>query len=422
MEMRISGFRRYALGGCVAVAVLAGCGRSQQPIGAPEALRPIATLQDSSNKREAARWPIEHLIVIVQQDRSFDNLFAGYPGANAPTKGLTSTGTRVPLRRISLKRDKWCVTGSLGAYFSTVYDRGKMDGWNLLNKEDPLCPYTRVDPAQTQPYTDLAKQFSLADEMFSSTRFSEFVNQLYLIAGTTKISPQTFVVGNPNNLPWGCDAQPGTITSLLRDRRIEASRGPFPCFAQFPTVANLLDAAGVSWKYYFDPNREIPFNPFSAIKYVALGKDWKRNMSFPAANVLDDLSKGRLAAVSWVLSPYSESDAPGQSEGPRWVSSIITATKKSRYWKQAAVAVVWDDSGDGTFYDNAAPPQLDAMGLGFRVPMIVVSPFAKRDYVSHTRYEFGSILKFIEENWSLGSLGATDRRANSIEDMFNFQT
>jgi phospholipase C len=336
-------FTRYTLI-VFAAAMLAGCGvlplslsKGQDDVQPPGAM-PAGTysgaraaLQDSSD-HDATKWPIQHLIVIVQQGRSFDNLFAGYPGADAPTQGLTSTGKRVPLRRISLKLDKVCVEGSAGTYFKTVYDGGKMDGWNLLDKEDPLCPYTRVDPTESKPYWDLAKQFALADEMFASTRFAEFVNQLYIVAGTTKISRHTFVVGVPSNTPWGCDAPPGTTTSLLRNRRIEQDAGPFPCFTQFPTLANLLDTGDVSWKYYFGPNREYPFNPFFAIKYVALGKDWKRNMSVPATNVLDDLSNGRLPAVSWVLSPYSESDALGQSGGPRWVQSIVTAAEKSRYW------------------------------------------------------------------------------------------
>ncbi len=141
-------------------------------------------------------------------------------------------------------------------------------------------------------------------------------------------------------------------------------------------------------------------------------------MSSPATNIFSDLSHGHLATLSWVLSPLADSDVPGSSDGPKWVASIVRATQKSRYWKHAAIVVIWNGSGDGSFYDDVAPPQLDVMGLGFRVPMLVVSPYAKHGYVSHTQYEYASILKFIEENWNLGSLGATDVRANSIGDVF----
>ena len=145
-------------------------------------------------------------------------------------------------------------------------------------------------------------------------------------------------------------------------------------------------------------------------------------MSAPATNVLSDDAGGNLTSVSWVLSPNNASDAPGTAGGPAWVNSIIRAVEKSQYWSNTAVVVTWIDVGDGQFYDNIPPPHLDVMGLGFRAPLIVASRYAKHQFVSHTQYEFASILKFIEENWALPSLGgaATDKRANSISDMFTF--
>ncbi len=425
--MKSLDFGRY-VGISVAAAMLVACGGSQPPIGAPGAMPQSAVpttartnLQDFRHDKPAGpQSPIQHVIVIVQESRSFDNLFAGYPGADAPTTGLTSSGKRVPLRTISLTRHKACILGWLGEYFQTAYDNGKMDGWNLLDARHPLCPYTRVERSETQPYWNLAKRFALADQMFASTRFGEFVEQLYLIAGTTKIYPRAFVVGIPSSAPWGCDAPPGTTTSLLKNDRIEQWLGPFPCFTQVPTMANLLDNANVSWKFYWGGRNSILFNPFDAISYVRTGPDWGRNMSAPATNIFSDLSQGHLAALSWVLSPFADSDIPGSGRGPAWVNSIVRGAQQSRYWKHSAIVVIWSDAGEGNFYDNVAPPQLDVMGLGFRVPMIVMSPYAKRAYVSHTEYEFGSVLKYIEENWKLGSLGATDRRANSIGDMFDY--
>ncbi|MFY9884269.1 MAG: alkaline phosphatase family protein [Candidatus Cybelea sp.] len=91
---------------------------------------------------------------------------------------------------------------------------------------------------------------------------------------------------------------------------------------------------------------------------------------------------------------------------------------KSQYWNSTAIIVVWEDWGG--WYDHVAPPQLDYAGLGFRVPMIVVSPYAKAGYVSHTQYEFGSIIRFVEDTWNLGRLGTTDTRAASMDDVFDF--
>lgn len=398
-----------ALTASVVTALLAGCGGAQPFTAPPAGLPQIISSRLGANARA-----IRHVIVIVQQDRSFDNLFAGFPGADAPTTGLESTGKRVRLHEISLKQPACGETGPRS--FQTAYDRGKMDGWNLLDAKDPLCPYARVDRSEVRPYWNLATRFALGDHMFESTYYGSFVNQLFLIAGTTKLAPQTFDVLYSDGPVWSCDAPRGTVTSLLRKGRFENRAGPFPCFTQFRTMANLLDDAHVSWKSYFGAKNDRLWSPFSSVAYVADGPDRTRNLSYPATNVLADLASGHLASVSWVFSPPEDSDAPGSAGGPKWVSSLVAATEKSPYWVRAAIVVVWDQPGD--FYDNVAPTQISELGLGFRVPLIAVSPYAKRGYVSHGDYQFGSILKFIEANWNLGSLGSTDRRSRSIGDMF----
>lgn len=399
-----------------AFAVLAGCGGG----GAATPASVNSGASSQSVHRSGGTQAIENVIVVIQEERSFDNLFAGYAGADAPTKGVTSSGRYVPLRRIRLEDVPHCAGPNDGGYFKTAYDRGRMDGWNLLDKRHPLCPYTRVERSEVAPYWKLAKQYAIADRMFSSTRFNEFVENLYLIAGTTKIATKTFDVDPVSATPWSCAAPAGTKTSLLRGRKLEKLAGPFPCFNQFPTMATLLDAASVPWRFYYGGKSQdaFPFNPYSAIEAVVDGPDWTTDMSIPATNVLSDIANGSLPPVSWVLSPESNSDFPGNGGGPAWVQAIVQTAQKSQYWQHLAIVVIWNDAGDGNFYDNVAPPQLDPIGLGFRVPMLVVSPAAKRGYVSHTQYEFGSVLKFIEENWSLGSLGSTDVRANSIGDMF----
>ena len=126
----------------------------------------------SFGMRHDEQRAIQHVIVIVQESRSFDNLFAGYPKADAPTKGLTSTGKYVPLKPTKLADDSCNATYLMGR-FHVVYDDGKMDGWNLLDANDPLCPYTRVERSETLPYWDLAKRFALADRVFGSTIYAE---------------------------------------------------------------------------------------------------------------------------------------------------------------------------------------------------------------------------------------------------------
>jgi phospholipase C len=133
--------------------------------------------------------------------------------------------------------------------------------------------------------------------------------------------------------------------------------------------------------------------------------------------------------MSWVTPDFRSSDHEtygigGQQQayrtdlGPQWVATVVNALGRSSYWKNTVVIVVWDDWGG--WYDHVRPPQLDAMGLGFRVPMLVISPYAKHGYVSHRQYEFGSILKFVEEVFALPSLGTTDARADDLSDCFDF--
>lgn len=412
--MSIINFTRFALGISAVFALLEGCGGGTQPsAGIPAVTAPNARIQ----RLENAGRQIRNVIIIVQQTRSFDNLFAGFPGADAPEFGYTKSGEKVPLVTITLEQ-RACETNGGPRAFGIAYDDGKMDGWNLVDRRHPLCPYTRVARDETRFYWNLAKQYALADRMFESAHFDYFVNRLYVIAGTTRLATQKYDIGMPTMLPPTCDAPAGTRTSVLRRGLFVIGRGPYPCFTQFPTIANLLDNAKVSWRGYEDTGLQGPWNPFQSIKYIADGPD-KGDLSSPATNILSDLAHGKLPTVSWVFSPLHDSDAPGSRGGPHWVKAIVEAAEQSRYWPHAAVIVVWSNSGDGLFYDNVAPPQLDDMGLGFRVPLIVASPYAKRGFVSHTQYEFGSILKFLEDNWNLGSLGATDERANSIGDIFD---
>jgi phospholipase C len=146
--------------------------------------------------------------------------------------------------------------------------------------------------------------------------------------------------------------------------------------------------------------------------------------------VLTDIANGKLAAITWVTPSRVDSDLPGlhSDKGPSWVTSIVNEIGESQFWSSTAIVIVWDEWGG--WFDNAPPPQLDFRGLGIRVPCLIISPYAKQvssggGYISHTQYEWASILKFIEGVYTLGpigpsSLGYTDSRANSLADSFDF--
>jgi phospholipase C len=373
----------------------------------------------SSGFRAANTGPIQHVILIVQEHRSFDNLFAGYNGADAPLFGFDSEGVKVPLKRATFQQAlPPDVARDTFASFVTAWNAGKMNGFDRLNPSDPTYPYSYVEREQTKPYWDLAEKYVLADHMFSESRSGGFVAHQYLVAGTAEVSPDVWLDGVPDMIPYGCDAPPGTTIAVTKGLPV------FPCFT-YRSMADPLDAAHVSWKTYTpgiggDISAGL-WNGFDAIKKVRLGPDWHK-MSSPNTNIFRDIENSALPQISWVLPTAIESDdaAMQSAAGPKWVASIVDAVGKSSYWKHTAIIVLWDDSG--LFYDDVPPPQLDATTLGFRVPAIIVSPYAKRGYVSHTVYEFGSVLKFIEQQFGLPSLGPdhVDARSNSIEDAFDF--
>jgi phospholipase C len=428
VQVRIFDFSPRALSYCVAAGMLAGCGAAQPPVQTANVMQQGAAARFSPSSTST---PIQHVIVVVQVGRSFDNLFDGYPGADTAKRGLAQ-GEYVPLKPITLQ-----TTGKLGEgvtlpaslqTFDTEYDHGKMDGFNLLrfgvNGNGPragLYPYAYVVRSETKPYWNLASRYALADHMFATERAASFAGSEVLIAGSTLLHPPSgrkYVVGATN--AGGCDAPRGTRTILSG-----GGRGPRPCFA-WKTMADLLDAAKVSWKSYTllctgrDADVGCLWNAFETIKAVRYGKDWSRNVSVPNSNIFSDLKNGKLPAVSWITPTLAESDdsVSGSKDGPAWVTSIVDAAKQSRYWSDTAVVVIWTDWGG--YYDNVPPPVLGGISLSMRVPMLVISPYAKVGYVSHTEYEQASILKFIEQNWGLGSLGSTDQRATSISDMFDF--
>jgi phospholipase C len=189
----------------------------------------------------------------------------------------------------------------------------------------------------------------------------------------------------------------------------------------------LLDAKSISWKYYtpgpIKGTVGALWNAFLAISSVYNNKsEWNAHIAVPATNIFTDISNGKLPAMSWLIPDAQNSDHPGYSKqdtGPSWVASVVNAVGKSSYWNSTAIIVVWDDWGG--FYDPVAPPKLDNQGgPGFRVPMLVISPYVPPNEISHTVYGFGSIVRFIEDTWSLGRLGTTDVTSTSIANMFNF--
>ena len=389
---------------------------------------PSHALPQTLHRESGSGTPISHVVIVIQENRSFDNLFATFPGADGATQGKIHTGQMIPLVEHRLTSN--LVLNNSHLAWLTDYDNGKMDGFDLVwvNEHQCTCAYQYVNPTTIHPYWVMAKRYALADHLFQTQSSGSFTAHQDLIRGDTVISPTTSLVDFPSDGPWGCDAPKGTTTSLLTNTgQYEPYQGPFPCLS-YTTLRDLLDAQNVTWRYYtptIHTHGGDIWDAFDAISAVRNGPEWQNNVSSPETNIFTDISNNALASVSWIVPDGQNSDHPAQKiwgikqdTGPSWVAQIVNAIGESPYWNSTAVIVVWDDWGG--WYDHEPPPQLDYNGLGFRVPMIVISPYSKPAYVSHTQYEFGSILKYVEDTFNLGRLGTTDVRATSMADMLNY--
>ena len=443
----------------LAVAALAGiaaCG-SRQSAGLPPA-PPYAQRPDSAKSK------ISHVVIVIQENRSFDNFFATFPGADGTHVGKAAAmppsiasackhpitkATSIPLQEVSLIGNGSDLDHIHTGYLTDL-DHGKMDGFDLVgNGADgngaPICTYAYqyVNPSQIQPYWDIAEQYVLADHTFQTQGSGSFTAHQDLIAGGTDISSTEALIDNPSFFPWGCDANESVVTAIIKkgSQKVYPYGGPFPCLT-YATMRDLLDAQGVSWKFYADAvqkesgceHGDTPgiWSAFDAIHAVRYSPEWRKNVTQSNLVFFKDIAKGTLPAVSWITPDGLNSDHPAEvyhkpcqpgyklgDTGPSWVASIVNAVGKSAYWKSTAVIIVWDDWGG--FYDHVVPPHPRTWqgGPGFRIPMLVVSAYVK-PHVEHTVYQFGSILRFVEDTWGLGSLGTSDAHSTSIGNAFDF--
>jgi len=363
---------------------------------------------------------IHHIIFIVKENRTFDHYFGAFPHAIGTTKGRNSLGQVIQLVRAP-DRMPYDIShtwqGTLGAM-----DDGKMDRFDLIsggNVDGQYMSYTQMTLQDIPNYWTYAQKFTLADQMFSSLHGPSFPNHLYTVAATSG-----GVINNPAGTPnngkskWGCDAGP-EVTVQVMDPLGNIST-PAPCF-DFQTLADELQSAGITWRYYAPPEGQpgYPWSALDAINHVRNSPLWGEHVVSPEQFVLD-VQNGQLPAVSWLVEGAEVSEHPpyGTCAGENYTVNQINAVMQSPYWNSTAIFLTWDDFGG--FYDHVAPSVSDNFGYGPRVPLIILSPYAKSSHISHTLYEFGSVLKFIEEDFGLPPMTERDAGANDTLDSFDF--
>lgn len=410
----------------------------------------------------------QHIVVIFQENRTPDNLFHDpnliAAGADIASSGTNSAGQTIQLVPTTLGQN-YDQSHQNNAFTAMCdYDAStktcKMDGADLIqvtcSKGATNCPpanpqFMYVQQSDVQPYFDMAEQYTFADRMFQTNQGPSFPAHQFLISGTSEPSAGSnlFVAENPlgianSSADAGCTAPSTEYVSLIDPSGDESSNPTiYPCF-DHPTLTDELNTAGVTWRYYAPLAGSIWTAP-NAIEHMCVpvdqsgtltctGNDWVKNVSLQTqadmAPILTEIAGGKLKQVDWVIPNGGNSDHSGMpttTGGPSWVASIVNAIGQSPYWSNTAIIIAWDDWGG--WYDHVPPPKVVNDGsswgsgyvYGFRVPMIVVSPLAKPQFISHTPHDFGSILKFIENNFSVPPLGFADTNAlDDLSDCFDF--
>lgn len=345
---------------------------------------------------------IKNVVVVIMQNRSFDHLFGMFPGANGIQPGVpgftqkTSTGATVTPQLLTNVAPPDLPHSRND--FLKVWDNGAMDKYAFFNGVTSMGHYDNTIPGMSTLW-GWAQQFALADNFFPSVMGDAPSNQLYLVAADDNNTPSTLQPFFPP-----CNTQ------------VTATAG-----YTFQHVGDQLAAKGLKWSWYAENLNNCGFyvpqeNPFQFFTDAHSSPSVKDLSSFAT-----DLSSGNLPAVSYIQPAPGHSMHPGSGSvdnGITWLDGFIKQIQASTVWPNTAIIVIWDTSGG--WWDHVPPPQIDAQGFGPRVPMLVISPFAKKNYISHVQMDDVSILKFIQGTFGLQPLNARNQLSSDLGDMFSF--
>ena len=364
-----------------------------------------------------ATSPIRHIVFLIKENHSFDNMFARFPGADGTS--VAHVGNKV----VKLGITAYPVTPDMVHGTDSLVmavNGGRMNRFYLLPRAI-RHGHDYVDTAYTHSqipnYWAYASHFTLADHFFSSILASSFPNHLVTIASTPVNVDGNPVESSYNPRSWGCDGAAGTRVNVYVDGK---HRNVKPCF-NVRTLADEAQAHGVSWRYYAAPRGYIGYiwSTLDAIRHIRYSPLWSTHV-LPEQQFISDVGKGKLAAITWLTPDLVVSDHPPVSEcsSENWTVEQINAIMQSQFWKSTLIVLVWDDFGG--FYDHVAPPKIGRLMLGPRVPAIFISPYARPHFVDHTQYDFDSVLKYIEDRFGLGHLSSLDAHATSIANALDF--
>ena len=401
----------------LAVALLGG--RLRGPVGGAAPAAAISWAEPPT------RSPIKHVVVILKENRSFDQYFGKFKGANGATEGTMSDGTTVQLgptpeplpNDIAHNKQAWRV----------AYNHGAMDGFDkepgaISRKTGQNLAYTQMSESQIPNYWQYARNYAIGDNVFAPWKGNSFANNIFVLAAQAgQYDPNTgfrSVSGNPSKRTrfwWGCDDPPDSFVWMVDPATGDLGKS-FPCFT-FKALPQVLADEGIPWKLYSDfQDVSNHHNALDAIHGVRYDPNLWGQVQ-PIANFGADVDAGAMPAVSWIVPTRTDHAPDTACFGENWLVSKVNRIMQSPYWDSTAIFVIWDEWGG--FYDHVPPPNLgDRISYGFRVPLLVISPWTKyntnpqsdgfvdKDFMSHP-----SLLKFIEWNW-----GITDKHLTPRDD------
>jgi phospholipase C len=327
----------------------------------------------------------------------------------------------------------------------TDWNNGSMNGFIVGENNGQTMGY--YDRSDIPYYWDYAGNFVLDDNFFSSEMGPSMPNHLYIVSGRS--GPQANLsdiptVGAPPGYIWLLNgtivSNPWNICSTCGGDGYLDLRYLSNMSLSWEAMAQELTQNNISWKWYTgasNPTAPSIWDVLPVFSYFRAHPQLIRENVVGTQNFVNSLQNGTLPSVSWVIPgsswmpptyPFTAKPAinfcttsehpPARPDcGMDYVSYLINAVMQSQYWQSTAIVLTWDDYGG--FYDNVAPPVVDQFGEGFRVPTLVISPYAKHGYIDHTPYEFGSFLSLIETNFGIPSLGARDSIGIGTNNMMN---
>jgi phospholipase C len=305
-----------------------------------------------------------------------------------------------------------------------------MDGFGAWNIHHIDAAMTINERDTVSNWWRWAEDFVLCDHVFASANTASYPNHLYMIAGTSGGAFDNPIQGSKQlqerkdqglAKTWGCDAPDGA-TVILHDYDTGEvlDENAFPCFT-FDTQGQQLSRKGIDWAFYSANERETGYiwNAYAAVHDVFTTNLWDEHIR-DVDDLVADVEANRLPSVTLVTPRYEFSNHPPYSTiwAQNWATSVINAIMQSPMWASTAIFVTWDEWG-GT-YDPAVPPRVDRLGLGVRVPMLVISPWANRGMIDHEIGEFSSPHKFIADNFDLAYLSDRVRGTHNFEHVFDF--